>query len=60
MKIFNENEDIRSSTKKVNLMSFLIIHYEYPKGKLGGEYTTDEGYQYARLTGNEVFAVQDL
>ncbi|WP_211748627.1 RidA family protein [Paenibacillus sp. Marseille-Q4541] len=28
-----------------------------PKGKLGSEFTTDEGYQYARETGIEVLAV---
>jgi enamine deaminase RidA (YjgF/YER057c/UK114 family) len=28
-----------------------------PKGKLGQEFTTDEGYQYARQAGIEVLAV---
>ncbi|KRE59741.1 RidA family protein [Paenibacillus sp. Soil750] len=28
-----------------------------PKGKLGKEYTTQEGYQFARLTGIEILAV---
>jgi enamine deaminase RidA (YjgF/YER057c/UK114 family) len=28
-----------------------------PKGKLGSDYTTDEGYHFARLTGIEVLAV---
>ncbi len=28
-----------------------------PRGKLGGEYTTQEGYQYARQAGIEVLAV---
>ncbi|BBH24472.1 hypothetical protein Back11_58170 [Paenibacillus baekrokdamisoli] len=28
-----------------------------PKGKLGQEYTTEEGYQFARLAGIEVLAV---
>jgi len=28
-----------------------------PKGKLGKDYTTDEGYNYARLVGIEVLAV---
>lgn len=29
----------------------------HPKGKLGRDYTTEEGYHYARLTGIEVLAV---
>lgn len=28
-----------------------------PKGKLGSEYSTEEGYNFARLTGFEVLAV---
>ena len=29
----------------------------HPKGKLGGEFTTEEGYQFARQAGIEVLAV---
>ncbi|AZN39835.1 RidA family protein [Paenibacillus albus] len=29
----------------------------HPKGKLGGEFTTAEGYQFARLAGIEILAV---
>jgi len=28
-----------------------------PRGKLGGQYTTEQGYEFARLTGMEVLAV---
>jgi enamine deaminase RidA (YjgF/YER057c/UK114 family) len=35
----------------------LAVQGVYPKGKLGREYTTEEGYQFARSAGIQVLAV---